>query len=222
MRAQVRGVELDYEVLGDGPELVWLHGLSGSLEESRPLCEALARDFRVLWYSSRGHGASTCLPSRAGYDYDEFADDLQALLDHVGFTRPVVGGGSHGANTALRYAVRHPGRARALLLVAHGANALRRPKRLMWALVRAHVDLEVMRAHALRTLHSVTSGTSGTESSVAKLLWSHWHRNLGELAMQVRGAASMLEQGTDDPQTPAQHGSIALSALFQISSEGGE
>ncbi|HEU5007797.1 MAG TPA: acyl-CoA dehydrogenase family protein [Jatrophihabitantaceae bacterium] len=68
-------------------------------------------------------------------------------------------------------------------------------------LVRAHVELEVMRAHALRTLHSVTSGTSGTESSVAKLLWAHWHRNLGELAMQVRGAASMLEQGTDDPET---------------------
>jgi len=68
-------------------------------------------------------------------------------------------------------------------------------------LVRAHVELEVMRAHALRTLHSVTSGTSGTESSVAKLLWARWHRNLGELAMRVRGASSMLEQGTDDPET---------------------
>ncbi|HZY76255.1 MAG TPA: acyl-CoA dehydrogenase family protein [Jatrophihabitantaceae bacterium] len=88
----------------------------------------------------------------------------------------------------------------ALIALAQQNGALADPV-LRDKLVRAHVDLEVMRAHALRTLHSVTSGTSGTEASVAKLLWSHWHRSLGELAMQVRGAASMLEQGTDDPET---------------------
>jgi alkylation response protein AidB-like acyl-CoA dehydrogenase len=57
-----------------------------------------------------------------------------------------------------------------------------------------------MRAHAVRTLASVTSGagTPGTEASVAKLLWAHWHRNLGELAMQVVGAPS-LEMRGDGP-----------------------
>ena len=139
MLARLRDVELDYEVLGSGPELVWLHGLSGSLEEARPLCERLARDHRVLWYSSRGHGRSTAMTTRAGYAYAEFADDLQALIEHVGFDRPVVAGGSHGANTLLRHAVRHPGAARALLAVAPGANALARPKRVTWALVRGHV-----------------------------------------------------------------------------------
>jgi acyl-CoA dehydrogenase len=88
----------------------------------------------------------------------------------------------------------------ALIALARDTGALDDPI-LREKLTRAHVDLEVMRAHALRTLRSVTSGMSGTESSVAKLLWAHWHRNLGELAMQVRGAASLLEQGTDDPGT---------------------
>ncbi len=69
-------------------------------------------------------------------------------------------------------------------------------------LTRAWVGLEVMRAHAQRTLASVTSGTPGTatqpgrklasEASVAKLLWAHWHRDLGELAMEVKGASSMV------------------------------
>jgi alkylation response protein AidB-like acyl-CoA dehydrogenase len=59
-------------------------------------------------------------------------------------------------------------------------------------LTRTWVDLEVMRAHAQRTLASVTSGTPGTEASVAKLLWAHWHRGLGELAMEVKGASSMV------------------------------
>ncbi|MDT4908968.1 MAG: hypothetical protein QOI69_2209 [Pseudonocardiales bacterium] len=62
-------------------------------------------------------------------------------------------------------------------------------------LTRAWVGLEVMHAHAVRTLASATSGGRGTESSVAKLLWSHWHRGLGELAMEVSGAESMVESG---------------------------
>ena len=57
-------------------------------------------------------------------------------------------------------------------------------------LARAYVGLEVMRAHALRTLDS--AGATGSTASVTKLLWAHWHRDLGELAMDVRGAAGMV------------------------------
>ena len=156
MHAVVGDVELEYEVRGEGPELVWLHGLSGSLEESRPLCEQLARRYRVLWYSTRGHGRSTAVHERDRYTYDVIADDLQAMIQHAGFTAPVVGGGSHGANTALRHALRHPGVARALLLVAPGANALRRPDRLRWALIRGQ-----MRIAARRGDHAVVKAITG-------------------------------------------------------------
>jgi pimeloyl-ACP methyl ester carboxylesterase len=156
VRARVRDVELEYEVLGDGPELVWLHGLSGSLEESRPLCERLARDYRVLWFSSRGHGRSTPLFDKRRFAYEEFADDLQAMVEHAGFDQPVIAGGSHGSNTLLRHAVRHPGVASALLAVAPGANSLRRPPRLKWALVKGHVTLA-----ALRGEHAVVQAITG-------------------------------------------------------------
>lgn len=145
MRAVSDDVELDYELIGEGPPLVWLHGLSGSLDESRPLCERLSQQFQVLWYSTRGHGRSTPVHDRARYSYDVIADDLERMLDHVGFEHPVVAGGSHGANTALRHALRHPGRARAVLLVAPGANALRRPDRARWALVRGQMRLAAHR-----------------------------------------------------------------------------
>jgi alkylation response protein AidB-like acyl-CoA dehydrogenase len=56
---------------------------------------------------------------------------------------------------------------------------------------RAWIGLEVMRAYALDTLGE-PPGT-GVESSVLKVLWSRWHQALGELAMDVRGAASMME-----------------------------
>jgi alkylation response protein AidB-like acyl-CoA dehydrogenase len=57
-------------------------------------------------------------------------------------------------------------------------------------LARARLELDVMRAHAERTLANTAPGAG--EASVAKLLWANWHRQLGELAMEVQGAASMI------------------------------
>lgn len=156
MRATIGDVELEYEVRGEGPELVWLHGLSGSLEEARPLAEALSATHRVLWYSTRGHGRSTAVHERARYTYDVIADDLQSMIEHVGFSNPVVAGGSHGANTALRHALRHRGSARALLLVAPGSNALRKPDLLRWSLFRGN-----LRVAALRGEPAVIKAISG-------------------------------------------------------------
>jgi alkylation response protein AidB-like acyl-CoA dehydrogenase len=56
-------------------------------------------------------------------------------------------------------------------------------------LARAWIGLEVMRAYALDTLGE--PAVSGAEASVLKVLWSRWHRALGELAMDVHGASSM-------------------------------
>lgn len=67
-------------------------------------------------------------------------------------------------------------------------------------LVKARMDLEVIRQHALRTL----GGEQGDAASVAKLLWSNWHRDLGELAMEVAGPAALVvgeDYGLDDLQT---------------------
>jgi alkylation response protein AidB-like acyl-CoA dehydrogenase len=58
---------------------------------------------------------------------------------------------------------------------------------------RAWIGLEVMRAHALRTL--AAGAVTGAEASELKLLWSHWHQELGELAMDVLGASSMVARG---------------------------
>jgi pimeloyl-ACP methyl ester carboxylesterase len=175
VRAVSGDVELDYEIRGEGPPLVWLHGLSGSLEESRPLCERLAKDFTVLWYSSRGHGRSSPVHEKDRYRYDHIVDDLERMMDKVGFQHPVVAGGSHGANTALRHAVRYPGRAGALLLVAPGANALRRPSRLKWGLVRGQMALAARRG----------------EPHVVKAITGHDPRtnDLDEAALQAVAAA---------------------------------
>ena len=55
-------------------------------------------------------------------------------------------------------------------------------------LAKAQVELEVIRLNALRTL---SEDQAPQQASISKLLWAGWHRTLGELAMQVRGTASL-------------------------------
>jgi len=62
-------------------------------------------------------------------------------------------------------------------------------------LARAWIGLEVMRAHALRTVAADPATATGAEPSVLKLLWSRWHQELGELAMEVHGASAMVARG---------------------------
>jgi alkylation response protein AidB-like acyl-CoA dehydrogenase len=57
-------------------------------------------------------------------------------------------------------------------------------------LTRAFIGLSVLRSHTLRVL--AEPGQANQDASVIKLLWSRWHRDLGELAMEVRGAAGMV------------------------------
>ena len=59
-------------------------------------------------------------------------------------------------------------------------------------LVRARMGLEVMRLNALRTLSGFSTGSEGPEASISKLVWATWHRGLGELAMEVAGASSLV------------------------------
>jgi len=70
------------------------------------------------------------------------------------------------------------------------ANGAARDPAIRERLTRAYVGLSVLRSHTLRTLAAGT--TAGQDAAVVKLLWSGWHRALGELAMAVQGAAGTV------------------------------
>ncbi len=74
-----------------------------------------------------------------------------------------------------------------VVAMAHANGAIDDPV-IRDELVRARMGLEVMRLNALRTL----AGSEGPEASISKLVWATWHRGLGELAMQVAGASSLV------------------------------
>jgi pimeloyl-ACP methyl ester carboxylesterase len=69
---------------------------------------------RVIAYDARGHGRSQ---AGDGYGYDALAADLGAVLDDRGIDRAVLAGASMGAHTLVRFALEHPERAAALVIV---------------------------------------------------------------------------------------------------------
>jgi pimeloyl-ACP methyl ester carboxylesterase len=92
------------------------HGLSADVEQIKQLVGEIPGWQLILW-DCRGHGQTEPDPTESQLGFDAFADDLRALLDHLSIRRAVIGGLSMGAGVAARYAIDHPQRADALVLM---------------------------------------------------------------------------------------------------------
>ena len=95
-------IEIYYEDHGAGRPIVLIHGypLNGRSWE-RQQRELLAAGYRCINYDRRGFGLSS--QPTVGYDYDTFAADLNALLDHLGLDDLVLAGFSMGTGEVTRY-----------------------------------------------------------------------------------------------------------------------
>src|SRR4029077_19041556 len=106
-------VEIHYEDHGSGQPIVLIHGypLNGNSWE-RQERDLLGHGYRVISYDRRGFGRSS--QPTVGYDYDTFAADLNALLEHLNLTDVVLVGFSMGTGEVTRY------------LGAHGSKRVRK------------------------------------------------------------------------------------------------
>ncbi len=116
MRLMAGNVGLDFVVEGPrtGPPIVFIHGFPFEKSMWQPQADVLKRDYYVVRYDVRGHGASDV--GEGQYTVEAFVDDLEALLDHLRIQRAVVAGLSMGGYIALRAIERMPDRIRALVL----------------------------------------------------------------------------------------------------------
>jgi pimeloyl-ACP methyl ester carboxylesterase len=112
------GITLSYAAQGDelGPVVVLLPGPTDSWRSYEPVLEQLPRSIRVIAVSQRGHGDSDRPAS--GYRVEDFAADVEPLLDALGIERAVVAGHSGSCLVARRVAVDHPERVSGLVLEA--------------------------------------------------------------------------------------------------------
>ncbi len=110
--ADVNGTRLRYDATGDGSPVVLVHGHGLDVRMWDDQVPALAPSRRVIRYDLRGYGRSA-LPAGTFMHHE----DLRALLDHLSVERACVVGLSLGASIAVNFALEHPGRVSALVLV---------------------------------------------------------------------------------------------------------
>ncbi len=119
--ALVNGINLYYETHGAGRPLILLHGGLGSGEMFGPVLPLLAAGHQVVAPDLQGHGRTADI--ERPIDVRLMADDIAALIDHLGLDRPDVVGYSLGGGVALHTAARYP--AKVGRLVAASANIRR-------------------------------------------------------------------------------------------------
>ena len=114
--ATVNGVKLAYQIHGSGKPLILLHGAFGSVEMFGPNVAALAVGRQVIGVDLQSHGRTPAVdrPMR----FETMADDVAALIGHLGLEQADVMGFSLGGGVALRTAIQHPSSVRKLVVVS--------------------------------------------------------------------------------------------------------
>jgi pimeloyl-ACP methyl ester carboxylesterase len=114
--ADVNGLKLYYETHGTGRPLVLLHGGLGAIEMFGPNLPALAKGRQVIAVDLQGHGRTADIDRPLSVAL--MADDIAALIKHLGLESADIMGYSLGGGVALQTAIRHPETVRKLVVVS--------------------------------------------------------------------------------------------------------
>src|SRR3979409_1371322 len=117
------GIKLHYQRVGQGPDVVMIHGLTGNLAVWHlKIIPMLMDRFRILTYDLRGHGYSEMPLS--GYSATDMAGDLEDLLDALEVEKVELVGHSYGADIALYFALLYPDRVRKVVAIEAAIPAM--------------------------------------------------------------------------------------------------
>ena len=116
MLVEINGVELHYEMAGDGEPLLWLHGFMGAGPDWKYIFTDPPAGFRLIAPDLRGHGASTN-PS-GEFSFRQAAADVEGLLGHLGLDRVKAVGLSGGGIALLHLATALRTRIESMVIVS--------------------------------------------------------------------------------------------------------
>ena len=124
----VGGVNIYYEVTGEGFPLVWAHEFAGAYQSWDPQVKFFSRRYQVVTYNARGYPPSDVPTEPEAYSQAQAVEDLRALLEHLGIRQAFVGGLSMGGGLALHFGLTHPDIARAIIVASAGTGSVNEAK----------------------------------------------------------------------------------------------
>ena len=120
MKIKVNGIELNYEMIGEGKEVILLNPNSVHTKLfMNPIVKLFAQDFKVYCVDRRGCGKST---RNCELSYEESAKDIYEMIQELKLDKPIVVGFSGGASVALHLAIKYPTAISKLILCSGSAR----------------------------------------------------------------------------------------------------
>jgi pimeloyl-ACP methyl ester carboxylesterase len=208
--------EIAYEIAGEGPSLVFAHGLGGCLLSWFQQVAHFAPRFTCVTFSHRGFYPSTA-PSD-GPDPQTYANDLASIVDELGLGRIHLVCQSMGGWTGVEYALMRPGGVRALVLAATTGSIdphlMREPERgryESWS-AEASAARDRLRSH---NIHPAAGGRMAREQPTMHLLY----RQLDALSGGLDKEALRERMGKMRRRAPEELAAAHCPVLFLAGSE---
>ena len=138
------GVRLYFEETGSGTPVILVHEFAGDLRSFEPQMRHFGKRYRAIAYNARGFPPSDVPEHVSAYSQARAADDILAMLDHIGERKAHIVGLSMGGFATLHFGLRHPERALSLCIggCGYGAEPDKR------ATFRAEADLIANMIHS--------------------------------------------------------------------------
>lgn len=223
---RVNGIWIHYRIEGSGPWVALSHSLTCNLSMWDDLADALARDFSVLRYDTRGHGGSSA--PEGAYSFIQLTADLICLLDELEIERTHFAGLSMGGMIGQHFALAAPQRLDKLV-IANSTSRIPPEAGPLWderiAIVQAHGCAGVVEGTLARWFtpgfraaqpdaveriaeqirNTPTAGYVGCAKAIRAL----------DITTQIGAivAPTLVIAGADDPGTPPAMSEVIASAI---------
>jgi len=117
------GVDIYYEVAGEGYPMVLSHEFAGDITSWEPQVNYFSRRYQVITYCHRGYPPSAVPDDPEAYSQDLQVEDLYRLLNHLGIKQAHIGGLSMGGTLTLGFVMAHPEMCRSIVVASAGAGS---------------------------------------------------------------------------------------------------
>ena len=127
--AASNGVRLYYEEAGRGTAIVFAHEFSGDLRSWEAQMRHFSRRYRCVAFNARGYPPSEVPLSPSRYSHTLAADDIRAVMRHLGMAKAHIVGCSMGAYATIMFGLRYPRNALSLTTIGAGAGGVLDPRK---------------------------------------------------------------------------------------------
>ncbi len=123
MFINVNGADIYYEIMGQGPNVLTLHGGPGIGDhgDNKKMFQRMQDRFRFVYFDFRGNGKSEETPPET-YTHEQYVEDTEAMRQSLELGKCALSGGSYGGIIALEYALKYQDRISCMILRGTAAS----------------------------------------------------------------------------------------------------